>query len=463
MKIAGRCRSSGIGRHVSRKNTRKSRLVRLPGSARRKLRRRRCSARKYGRQRPRLTRKKTNASSKRWGCARSATRFMPRKATAATPSTPSVRTKVPVEMPSTPCPAVFPQVQTPSEAPLSEPKGPDTERAVRPPRVTTSARGTARKSTASPGDTVTRERKTPPPVELLRLSLRRQPVLPPTDGPRSQLLAQTSLAMYRAQLAAERRLEQANLVGVQERKTASDGGCESTPWSPSNSPSRRVGKGGSGRRFQRRLEEASAEVSAEAAASPQIVHAAGAARRGTKHPQKADRSDKVPASSGASTGKLSGDCGEGRGHRRRWTTGEDRRLGRLVRELEFDFDLVAARFSSATAGDACGGGMVTAEQCRLRFAHLELEEDASGIGDVFRDDGDTAEFGNLDVCPAIAPAPGVLENAGLSFADLERKARNTKSRFLQPPKELPSTTYGGGDDNHLEDPDHDESDGLASE
>lgn len=79
-------------------------------------------------------------------------------------------------------------------------------------------------------------------------------------------------------------------------------------------------------------------------------------------------------------------------------------------------------------------GSVTAEECRLRFARLHREEDASaedsGNG-VLIDDGDRCDVvGHDNTVSPNTPAPGVLQNAGLSFADLERKARNMKSRYI---------------------------------
>lgn len=71
---------------------------------------------------------------------------------------------------------------------------------------------------------------------------------------------------------------------------------------------------------------------------------------------------------------------------------------------------------------------VTAEDCRIRFAQLDREEgsadDESGAG---RGDTDTGVDGD-GVVYGVA-APGVLENAGLSFAELEHKARSIKSRY----------------------------------
>lgn len=92
--------------------------------------------------------------------------------------------------------------------------------------------------------------------------------------------------------------------------------------STSNSPSRHRG-------FQRRLAEASAEVSAESAAATQIASTTNA------------------GDAAAAAVKRRGGGGSGGSGRRRWTEWEDRVLERLVRECVFDFDLVAARISSS--------------------------------------------------------------------------------------------------------------------
>lgn len=63
---------------------------------------------------------------------------------------------------------------------------------------------------------------------------------------------------------------------------------------------------------------------------------------------------------------------------------------------------------------------VTAEECRVRFAQLDREDGADAGAGVGADVTDTS----------CAAAPGVLENAGLSFSDLEKKARTMKSRYL---------------------------------
>lgn len=69
--------------------------------------------------------------------------------------------------------------------------------------------------------------------------------------------------------------------------------------------------------------------------------------------------------------------------------------------------------------------VLTAEDCRVRFAQLDQEEGPTD-DDSGADQGDTARD---SVVYGVA-APGVLENAGLSFAELEHKARNTKSRYV---------------------------------
>lgn len=66
---------------------------------------------------------------------------------------------------------------------------------------------------------------------------------------------------------------------------------------------------------------------------------------------------------------------------------------------------------------------MTAEDCRVRFAQLDREE---GPAD------DESEVDQGDTCEKVVygvAAPGVLENAGLSFAELEHRARNMKSRY----------------------------------
>ncbi|CAN0220963.1 unnamed protein product [Ectocarpus sp. 12 AP-2014] len=269
-----------------------------------------------------------------------------------------------------------------------------------------------------------------------------------------------SLAMYRSQLAAERRLQEANLLGGHEEKTP-----RACVWSPPGSPSRHRGGGAVAGGFQRRLEEASAEISAEAAASPQIVAATGGPRgspaENTQQTQR-HRGEQVPfpgATKGSGKCDPGGGVGVGWSGGRQWTTSKDRALARLVRECEFDFDLVAARFSSAIVGDDGGGEeeAVTAQECRVRFARFDREEEDS-TGD---DMGGGGEAYNHNLVPDLDanPAPGVIENAGLSFADLERKARNLKSRFLEPPKDLPSTRDG---DDRL-DGDDDTKDGAADD
>ncbi|CAM9262435.1 unnamed protein product [Ectocarpus sp. 4 AP-2014] len=273
-----------------------------------------------------------------------------------------------------------------------------------------------------------------------------------------------SLAMYRSQLAAERRLEEANLHGAQEEKTP--GVCV---WSPPGSPSRHRDGGAVAGGFQRRLEEASAEVSAEAAASPQIVPATSRPRgnpaENTQQTQR-HRQEQVPvpgATEGFGKCNPGGGVGGGWSGVRQWTVSKDRSLARLVRECEFDFDLVAARFSSAVAsGDGAGEEVITAEECRVRFARFDREEEDNAEDDM----GGGGEGYNHNLVPDLdaTPAPGVIENAGLSFADLERKARNMKSRFLEPPKDLPSTRDGydrldGDDDAKDGDADDDGDDG----
>lgn len=157
---------------------------------------------------------------------------------------------------------------------------------------------------------------------------------------------------------------QANLHGGQEEKTP--GACV---WSPPGSPSRHRGGGAVAGGFQRRparLEEALAEVSAEAAASPQIVTDTSGPRgnpaENTQQPQR-HRGEQVPfpgATEGSGKCDPGGGIGGGWSGGRQWTASKDRALARLVRECEFDFDLVAARFSSAIAsGDGGGEGDIS--------------------------------------------------------------------------------------------------------
>lgn len=110
-----------------------------------------------------------------------------------------------------------------------------------------------------------------------------------------------------------------------EEQKSGGGGGGGGGRSTSNSPSRQRG-------FQRRLEEASAEISAESAAAPQI--ASTTTRRDT-------------ATTVESRGR-GGSGGSGGSVHHGWTVREDRVLEHLVRECVFDFDLVAARISSAT-------------------------------------------------------------------------------------------------------------------
>lgn len=106
-------------------------------------------------------------------------------------------------------------------------------------------------------------------------------------------------------------------------------------------------------RFQRRLEEASAEVAAESSAAPRIAVAAAGG-------SESDAASRLGG--GATAGSFGGKSAEtakttwgddqpetapgAGGSEIQWTPPEDRMLERLVRECVFDFDLVAARFSS---------------------------------------------------------------------------------------------------------------------
>ena len=69
----------------------------------------------------------------------------------------------------------------------------------------------------------------------------------------------------------------------------------------------------------------------------------------------------------------------------------------------------------------------TAEDCRVRFAQLDRAED-SADDEREASQGDTRDCCDSGVVYGVA-APGVLENAGLSFAELEHKAKNMKSRY----------------------------------
>lgn len=71
---------------------------------------------------------------------------------------------------------------------------------------------------------------------------------------------------------------------------------------------------------------------------------------------------------------------------------------------------------------------ITAEECRVRFARFDREEE-DNAGDDMGGGGEGYNH-NLVPDPDAIPAPGVIENAGLSFADLERKAMNMKSRYV---------------------------------
>eukprot|EP00752_Nemacystus_decipiens_P009461 g8459.t1 len=251
----------------------------------------------------------------------------------------------------------------------------------------------------------------------------------------------------------EERIRRANSMVAEEEKTGFGGG---EGMSVIASPSRGRSNAAAGR-FQRRLEEASAEVVAELAAAPRIAVAATAGEPETKGGAclSGGRAAAGGILIGQSTKKTTwGDDlppGAWGDQKMGWTPREDRRLERLVRECVFDFDLVAARFSSAGDVDSCGDGasrVFTAEDCRLRFAQLDRAEDSTGD-----ESGDDQGLTGESIVYGVA-APGVLENAGLSYAELEHKARNMKSRFLEPPKELPSTK--DDDNDGAEDVDLDE-------
>lgn len=139
--------------------------------------------------------------------------------------------------------------------------------------------------------------------------------------------------------------------------------------SVSGSPSRRGSSKSAAGRFQRRLEEASAEVAAESAAAPRIAAAAAAGRTETGEAYPLSGAGGGAAAGGLLAGgstkttkKTWGDdqletgAPRGGGSEKQWTPREDRRLESLVRECVFDFDLVAARFSSAGDMDCCGDG-----------------------------------------------------------------------------------------------------------
>lgn len=165
---------------------------------------------------------------------------------------------------------------------------------------------------------------------------------------------------------------------------------------------------------------------------------------------------------------------------KRWTERTDRLLTRLVREYEFDFDRVAARISMPPSAGVEAHGVplsgktsvhetvggcslaVSARECRVRFSVLDAAAVAGSCGadvgdtggsypdekggDAYhgRADGTTGSVdargdyqGRSHVRPAsshrvvassAALPPGVLENAGLSFDELEKKSMHSKSR-----------------------------------
>lgn len=71
---------------------------------------------------------------------------------------------------------------------------------------------------------------------------------------------------------------------------------------------------------------------------------------------------------------------------------------------------------------------LTAEDCRVRFAQLDRAEDSATGEESGADQGEDTRDSS-SVVYGVA-APGVLENAGLSFAELEHKAKNMKSRYV---------------------------------
>ena len=98
----------------------------------------------------------------------------------------------------------------------------------------------------------------------------------------------------------------------------------------------------------------------------------------------------------------------------------------------------------ATAGETVGGGGreeevvnvgpagIPAECESSKFAPLDREDTADqrngwGGGDSLFSAPMSARF-RQGTTPPMAVAPGIVENAGLSFEDLERKSRNMRSR-----------------------------------
>lgn len=112
-------------------------------------------------------------------------------------------------------------------------------------------------------------------------------------------------------------------------------------------------------KFQGRL----AEAQAESSIAPQIGPAA--ARRPQQGKKKGEETKEA-----ASRQSLSGG-GSG------WTPRADRLLSDLVRTCVFDFEEVAARLCS-DAWIGLGAFVTTAEDCRVRFAFLDGEDEGRG-------------------------------------------------------------------------------------
>lgn len=175
---------------------------------------------------------------------------------------------------------------------------------------------------------------------------------------------------------------------------------------------------------------------------------------------------------------------------RRWTARADRLLEKAVRECDFDFVQAAARFSveksprsvgvfeiapvfpaaavtfepgvTSNESDTIGRTEtvgVTAEECRKRFARLDRDVEAEEQGDWIEGEGKSVGSRQFQVSEEkqsyLEPGsdcdiqgrrpseqlnrgheekrqttmiPGLQENAGLSFHELEKKACHVKSR-----------------------------------
>ncbi|KAG5178482.1 hypothetical protein JKP88DRAFT_328845 [Tribonema minus] len=127
-----------------------------------------------------------------------------------------------------------------------------------------------------------------------------------------------------------------------------------------------------------------------------------------------------------------------------WTQELDGALTAAVFARSFDFEAVAVSLrAAASAGNAAA---VTANACRLRWAHLDACND-----DTYSDDDSVGGMPSPPTPSTATPmppqppviAPGVQENAGKSYEELARSA--AQSRYLRPPTQLPSIAGGGYD------------------